>query len=106
MMSRSRTIIDPDRLHNTHPGGMLLNEFMEPLALDADGLADALELSSDRLKAVITGSKPMDAEIDLRLARYFHMSDGFFMRLQVQHDIIEARRQLEGALERIAPRAA
>lgn len=106
MMSRSPTITDPDRLHNTHPGEMLLTEFMTPLALDADGLADALKLPSNRLKAVITGSRPMDAEIDLRLARYFRMSDGFFMRLQVQHDIIEARRQLEGDLERIAPRAA
>ncbi len=48
----------------------------------------------------------MDAELDLRLTRYFGMSEGFFLRLQNRHDILEAKRALNGALDRIVPRAA
>jgi plasmid maintenance system antidote protein VapI len=48
----------------------------------------------------------MDAELDLRLARYFGMSEGFFMRLQIQYELLEAKRSLNGKLDRIVPRAA
>ncbi len=103
-MSKSPTTTNPDRLHNTHPGEMLLTEFMEPLALDAHELAQTLELPVARITALIAGERPMDADLDLRLGRYFRLSEGFFMRLQVQHDIIEAKRFINGALERIEPR--
>ena len=105
-MSRSPTTINPDWLENTHPGEMLMIDFMEPLSLDAAALARAIDLPEERLTKVIVGERPVDAELDLRLGRYFGMSEGFFMRLQVQHDIIEAKRELNGRLERILPRAA
>ena len=105
-MSRSPTTTNPDWLHNTHPGEMLVSEFMEPLSLDAETLALALGYSAERLRTVITGQDAMNAELDLRLGRYFKMSEGFFMRLQVQHDIIAAKRALNGDLNQIVPRAA
>lgn len=105
-MSRSPAITKPEWLHNTHAGEMLLTEFMEPLALDVASLATALDLPTERLDAVVRGERPMDADLDLRLGRYFKMSEGFFMRLQVQHDILEAKRALNGRLDRIVPRAA
>lgn len=103
-MSRSPTTTNQDRLHNTHPGEMLLAEFMEPLSLDVDELAVALDLPSARIHALLAGERPVDADLDLRLGRYFRLSEGFFMRLQVQHDIIEAKRSIDGALDRIVPR--
>lgn len=103
-MSRSPITTNPDWLHNTHPGEMLLAEFMEPLSLDADQLAEALDLPSIRINALLAGERPIDADLDLRLGRYFRLSEGFFMQLQVQHDIIEAKRQLNGKLDRIVPR--
>ena len=105
-MSSSQTIIDPEWLHNAHAGEMLVSEFMAPLNLEAADLAAAIEVPAARVAALIAGERPIDAELDLRLARYFRMSDGFFLRLQVQHDLLAAKRALNGDLDRIAPRAA
>ncbi|MBV9932155.1 MAG: HigA family addiction module antidote protein [Alphaproteobacteria bacterium] len=105
-MSRSRTTINPEWLHNATAGEILSSEFMEPLGLDARALADAIDASADRVEAVVSGTAPMDAELDLRLARYFRMSEGFFLRLQADYELLEAKRALNGSLDRIAPRAA
>ena len=105
-MSKSSTITNPDWLHNAHAGEMLVSEFMEPLGLSVDALARAIEVEPSRLKAVVNGSAAMDAELDLRLARYFRMSEGFFLGLQIDYELLEAKRALNGELDRIAPRAA
>jgi addiction module HigA family antidote len=85
---------------------MLVSEFMEPLALDATLLARSIEVSVGDLEAVIDGRQTISGELDLRLARYFRMSEGFFLRLQAQYELLEAKRALNGALDRIVPRAA
>lgn len=105
-MSRSRTITDPDWLHNAHAGEILASEFMEPLGLDAAVLASATGASREHVEAVIAGAEVMDAELDLRLARYFRMSEGFFLGLQIDYELLEAKRALNGKLDRIEPRAA
>ena len=69
-------------------------------------MAAAIEVPTARLAALIEGDRPIDAELDLRLARYFRMSDGFFLGLQIQHDLLEAKRALNGDLDRIIPHAA
>lgn len=105
-MSRSQTITNPDWLHNAHAGEMLVSEFMEPLGLDAASLAKAIGVPVGRVEALIAGAAPMDAELDLRLARYFRMSEGFFLGLQADYELLEAKRALNGDLDRIVPRAA
>lgn len=105
-MSKSSITTNPDWLHNAHAGEMLASEFMEPLGLDIHSLAVAIEIDPSRLRTVVEGSAPMDAELDLRLGRYFGMSEGFFMRLQDQYELLEAKRALNGDLDRIVPRAA
>jgi len=112
-MSRSQIITndvwssDPnDWLHNPHAGEMLALEFMEPLALSVEALAGVIGVETARLGDVVGGVRPMDAELDLRLARYFRMSEGFFLGLQADYELIEAKRALNGELERILPRAA
>jgi addiction module HigA family antidote len=79
---------------------------MEPLGLDTCALAGAIAAGQEHLDAVITGTAPMDAELDLRLARYFGMSEGFFLGLQADYELLEAKRALNGELDRIVPRAA
>lgn len=106
MASRSPTTTDPDWLHNSHAGELLMSEFMEPLGLDVAALADAIVVDSARLRAMIDGTARVDGELDLRLARYFRMSEGFFLGLQDDYEILEAKRALNGDLERIVPRAA
>lgn len=106
MSKSSITTIDPDWLHNPHAGELLAQEFMEPLGLKAADLASALAIAPSRLEAVISGQARMDGDLDLRLGRYFRMSEGFFLRLQDQYELLEAKRALNGDLDRIVPRAA
>ncbi|MFB0873151.1 MULTISPECIES: HigA family addiction module antitoxin [unclassified Sphingobium] len=106
-MSKSPTTTDnPDWLHNAHAGEMLWLEFMEPLGLSATELARAIGLPTDRVETVIDGERPMDGDLDLRLARYFGMSEGFFLGLQIDYELLEAKRALKDDLNRIVPRAA
>jgi addiction module HigA family antidote len=100
------TTTDADRLHNPHAGELLVSEFMEPLGLEPAALADVIAVDPARLQAIIDGSSRIDGELDLRLARYFRMSEGFFLRLQDQYELREAKRTLNGDLDRIVPRAA
>jgi len=105
-MSRSSITTDPEWLHNPHAGELLVSEFMEPLGLDCAALASAIAVDAARLQAVLDGAVAIDAELDLRLGRYFRMSEGFFLGLQDDYEIREAKRALNGDLDRIVPRAA
>lgn len=107
MTSKSQiTTTDPDWLENEHAGQMLVTEFLEPEALSVAQLAEKIGVAPDRIAAVIDGARPMDAELDLRLGRYFGMSEGFFLRLQGQYELLDAKRALNGELEKILPRTA
>jgi len=112
-MSKSRTITTDDWsanpadwLPNPHAGEMLWLEFMEPAGITVGDLASALDVEPAIIQAVIDGQRHMDAELDLRLARYYRMSEGFFLRLQDSYELLEAKRALNGVLDRIVPRAA
>lgn len=106
MTSRLSTITDPDWLDNEHAGQLLVSEFLEPWELSVDQLAEEVGVVPERIASVIDGVRPIDAELDLRFARYFGMSEGFFLRLQDRYEIVEAKRALNGALDRIVPRVA
>ena len=106
MSKSSTTTTNPDWLHNAHAGELLVQEFMEPLGLTPAALAAALGIAPTRLDGVIAGQLRMDADLDLRLGRYFRMSEGFFLRLQDQYELLGAKRALNGELDRIVPRAA
>lgn len=93
-------------MHNPHAGELLKSEFMEPLGLSLDDLARVLDVQPRHLQAVVDGGERMDADLDLRLGRYFGMSEGFFLRLQDSYELLEAKRALDGRLDRIVPRAA
>ena len=105
-MSNLSTTPEPDWLHTPHAGELLAAEFMAPHDLDVAALAQVLAIDAGRLQSVIEGSMRIDADLDLRLARYFRMSEGFFLGLQDDHELLEAKRVLNGALDRIVPRAA
>jgi addiction module HigA family antidote len=79
---------------------------MEPLGLDADQLAQAIGARAEQIESVVAGQTAIDAELDLRLARYLRLSEGFFLGLQADYELLEAKRALKGDLDRIVPRAA
>lgn len=85
---------------------MLALEFLEPIGLSVRELARKIDIGEARLQETIEGNLRMSGELDLRLARYFRMSPGFFLGLQSDYEVEEAKRALNGALDRIIPRAA
>ena len=59
-----------------------------------------------RINEIVQGKRAITADTDLRLARYFGMSDGFFIRLQADYELMERRREIASELKTIQPRAA
>ena len=104
-MSKSSTITT-DLLPNPHPGEILLEDFLTPMGLSQNALARAVHVPPRRINEIVLGKRAVTADTDLRLARYFGLSDGFFLGLQADYDLMERRRELAGDLDLIAPRAA
>ncbi len=106
-MSGSRTITkDDDRLDNVHPGDILRHDFLIGSEIPLAEVAAGTHIAEARLLAILNGRLAVDADTDLRLARYFGMSEGFFLGLQNDYDIEEAKLALNGDLDQIVPRAA
>ncbi len=103
-MSRSRTTTE--RLPNPTPGEILLEEFLKPMGLSQTALARAIGVPPRRINEIVLGKRTVTADTDLRLARYFGLSDGFFLQLQTDHDLMARRRQIGDKLKAIRPRAA
>ena len=106
-MSGSRTITeDDDLLDNVHPGDILREDFLIGTEIPLDEVSRGSGIPADALAALLDARIPVDADIDLRLGRYFGMSEGFFLRLQNSYDLEEVRRSRGRELDRIVPRAA
>ena len=106
--SKSSTATDADGglLPSPHPGSILLAEFIEPMKLSQNALARALDVPPRRINEIVLGKRAVTADTNLRLSRYFGLSEGFFLRLQNEFDLLQGRRRLGAALERIRPWAA
>jgi addiction module HigA family antidote len=106
-MSGSRiTTADENRLDNVHPGDILREDFLIGSAIPLDEVAAGAGIDRTELARLIDGGTSVNANLDLRLARYLRMSEGFFLGLQNDYDLEEAKRALDGVLDRIVPRAA
>src|SRR5919109_1590154 len=99
-MSRSSTIT-AEQLRNPHPGEILMEEFLRPMELSQTALARAIGVPPRRINEIVLGKRAMSADTDLRLARYFGVSDGFFLILQTDYDLMERRRQIGAVLRNI-----
>lgn len=104
-MSKSSTTMT-DLLPNPHPGEILAEDFLKPMGLSQNALARALHVPPRRINEIVLGKRAVTADTDLRLARYFGMSEGFFLGLQADYDLMERRREIAGELSGIEPRAA
>ena len=100
----SRSSIITDEIPNPTPGDILLLDFIEPMGLTQNGLARAIGVPPRRVNEIVLGKRAVTADTDLRLARYFGVSDGFFLGLQSDHDLLRQRRKIATQLERIEPR--
>jgi addiction module HigA family antidote len=102
----SRSSITTELLPNPHPGEILLEEFLKPMDLSQTALARAIAVPPRRINEIVLGKRAVTADTDLRLACYFGLSEGFFLRLQTAHDLMARRRQIGDKLKAIKPRAA
>ena len=100
-MSKSSTTTD--FIPNPTPGEMLLRDFIEPLGLTQNRLARAIGVPPRRINEIVLGKRAITADTDLRLARFFGLSEGFWLGVQADYDLMERRRQIATDLENIAP---
>ena len=107
--SRSRTITEETdmttkQLEPIHPGEILEEEFMRPLGLSANRLAQRIDVPVTRISEIMRGKRGITADTALRLARLFGTSSDLWLGLQAEHDLRIARRELSAAaLSRIVP---
>ncbi|SNY90434.1 addiction module antidote protein, HigA family [Cohaesibacter sp. ES.047] len=81
--------IPTDHLPNPHPGEVLLEEFLKPMHLSQDELARAVHTPCSQIDEIVIGKREISADMDRRFARYFGLSEGFFLGLQSDYDLLE-----------------
>ncbi|MOA26335.1 putative HTH-type transcriptional regulator YbaQ [compost metagenome] len=81
-----------ERLPNIHPGEILLEDFILPMGLTKNAVATAIGVPATRIGEIVRGTRSISADTDLRLARFFGTSEGYWLSLQMAYDLEEARR--------------
>lgn len=94
------------RLSNIHPGEALREEFPHPLGISQNVLARAIGVPPRRSDEIVLGKRAITADTALRLAKAFGASESFWMGLQADYDLEEARAGLAASLERVQRLAA
>lgn len=90
-------------LQNPHPGEILKIEFLEEAGLSQNKLADAIGVPPNRIHAIVNGTRSVTADTDLRLCKFFGLSEGYFLRLQNAFDMLEAKRRIAKDVSKIKP---
>ena len=84
-----------------HPGEMLLEEFLIPMGLTQRDLANAIHVPYQRVNELVNARRGVTPSTALRLAKFFGMTPGFWMNLQLRWDLFHAERSENEALTRI-----
>ena len=84
-------------------GEMLKVEFLEPLKLSQNALAQAIGVPSNRINGIINGTRGITADTDLRLTRYFGLTEGFFLRYQNGVELVKVKHRIHAQLDKIVP---
>jgi len=85
------------------PGEMLLEEFLKPLEMSQYALARALHVPPRRINEIVHGKRAVTADTDLRLCRFFGLSEGWWLRLQADYHIAQAKERMSDVLNAIEP---
>jgi addiction module HigA family antidote len=91
------------RLTAVSPGEMLAEEFLKPLGMTNYRLAKEIGVPAQRIGEIIAGRRSITADTDLRLSRFFGLTDGWWLRLQADHDIRKAKGAMAEQLAAIKP---
>lgn len=93
----------PNLLRPVTPGELLLEEFIKPMGITKYRLAINIGVPPTRINEIVAGRRAISADTDLRLCRYLGLSNGYWLRAQVAHDIEVAERELQSELKKITP---
>jgi addiction module HigA family antidote len=105
-MSKSSTTTSTatiGELRNPHPGEILKEEFLNEIGMSQNQLAQSIGVPGNRIHAIVNGTRDITADTDLRLCRFFQLSEGYFLRLQNAYDTLEAKRRIADQLAKIEP---
>lgn len=91
----------PTNREPTHPGEMLLEEFLEPLGITQRQLADAIHVPYQRVNELVNKKRGITPSTALRLAKFFGMTADFWLNLQIRLDIYRANEKEHDALVEI-----
>jgi addiction module HigA family antidote len=91
------------KLDPVTPGELLLEEFLKPMRLSQYRLAKEIGVPAQRISEIISGKRSITADTDLRLCKFFGLSNGYWLRAQVAHDTEVAERQMGDLLSKIRP---
>lgn len=95
-----------NKLQNIHPGEILLEEFLIPLGISQTKLANAIGVPPRRINEIVLGKRGITADTALRLAKAFGTSVQFWMGLQDEYELLEARCSIKEQLDHVMPLAA
>lgn len=85
------------------PGDLLQEEFLKPLGISQYRLAKEIGVPAQRISEIVAGKRSITADTDLRMCKFFGLSNGYWLRAQVAHDTEVAQEALAEALDRIQP---
>ena len=85
------------------PGEVLLEEFLKPMGISQYRLAKEIGVPPQRIGEIVSGNRAITADTDLRLCRFFGLSNGYWLRAQVAHDTEVAQDALAKVLAKIKP---
>jgi addiction module HigA family antidote len=85
----------------THPGEILLTEFLEPMGISQYRVAKAIDVPPRRINEIVHGKRGISADTALRLSRALGLSDMFFINMQARYDAEVARENLSRKLDTI-----
>ena len=91
------------RLDSVTPGELLDEEFLIPLGITKYRLAKEINVPAQRIGEIVGGRRAITADTDLRLCRFFELSDGYWLRAQAAHDIEVAQAEIGKSLKMIKP---
>jgi addiction module HigA family antidote len=84
-------------------GEVLAEEFLKPFKISQNALAKALSIPQNRLSDIINGKRGITADTDLRLCKYFGLSEGYFTGMQLDFERIKAKHKIQDTLDHIVP---
>jgi antitoxin HigA-1 len=91
------------RLNPVTPGELLLEEFLKPMGISQYRLAKEIGVPSQRIGEIVAGRRSITANTDLRLCRFFGLSNGYWLRAQAAYDTEVAEHALSDTLKKIKP---